>query len=56
MKKTINTKNAQMTLEINKPTKSYQWLFVASIATGGIYLLIKLYQELHCLLSSKCDL
>lgn len=55
MKKTINTKHTQMTLEVNKPTKS-QWLLVASIATGGIYLLIKLYQELHCLLSNKCDL
>ncbi|MFC6322163.1 hypothetical protein [Companilactobacillus baiquanensis] len=42
--------------KVNKPAKSYQWLFIASIVTGGIYLLVKLYQEIHCLLSNKCDM
>ncbi|MFD1418288.1 hypothetical protein [Companilactobacillus keshanensis] len=56
MKKVINTKHTQTTIEAHKPTKLSHWLVLITIATGGIYLLVKLYQELHCLLSNKCDL
>ncbi|WP_164508279.1 hypothetical protein [Companilactobacillus kedongensis] len=56
MKKVINTAHTQMTFEAHKPTKASQWLGLAVIASGGLYLLVKLYQELHCLLSNKCDL
>ncbi len=40
MKKTYNGKNTTMTLEINRPTKWYQWLIITLLPLGILYLII----------------
>lgn len=41
MKKTYNGKRTTMTLEINKPTKAYQWLIIILVILGMVYLFIR---------------
>ncbi|CAJ1187215.1 hypothetical protein [Companilactobacillus nantensis] len=41
MKKTYNGKNTTMTLEINKPTKWYQWLVIILLTFGIAFLFTK---------------
>lgn len=41
---------------MKKNSKPSDLLLGTAILSGGLYLSIKLYQELHCLLSNKCDM
>lgn len=41
MKKTYKGKNTTMTFEINKPTKWYQWLVIALVIVGIVYLIVR---------------